>query len=157
MLKCLICNKECENLRAHIQIHGLTSEEYRNKFNYNGNMQINKHQVINSIDKDLLNSIVNFYINDNNSLKDTANKFNMSTSSITRILQNNNIKKPRNNRYDVRKRNNLLKYGVESTNQLKEKKENLKQSLMHKYGVTNVFQLDKVKNAIKTLILKNME
>lgn len=150
MLKCEICNFETTNLIAHLKSHNITGEEYRKKYNYNGKLfDANSNKIIDNVNADTLHQIKCYYVRHNNSLKNTAKLFNMSTSSLTRLLRKNNIVKPREYRYEVMKTNSIKKYGVSSVNMTEEKKTKTKTTLLEKYGVSSVFQINEVKEKIK--------
>lgn len=150
LLKCLECGVETKNLTAHIRLHNMTSQDYKTKYNYCGLMQISHKQLVNNFDKNLLKEIVQYYIEENHSKEETLKKFNLSGSTLTRVLRKNNIKKSINKRNEVIKRNALEKYGVESVNKLSEKIKKNKETMKRRYGVECVFQTEEVIKKIKS-------
>lgn len=98
-------------------------------------------------DKKFIETIINFYLKPN-TLMDTCRFFNLNNDEVKKILVDNNISfhnKEIVNKLinEKKKKNSLIKYGVESPNQLKDVKEKKKKTYQERYGVDSSVQLDK--------------
>lgn len=107
--------------------------------------------ILNKINSDVefVNEVISFYLKPN-TLIDTCNYFKLDNDEVKTILTNNKIpfhtKEVMNMLVnEKKKRNSLLKYGVESPNQAKEVKEKKKKVYQERYGVDSPVQLDKAK------------
>ena len=100
-------------------------------------------------DAKFVNEVITFYLKPN-TLMDTCIHFKLDNDEVKTILTNNKISFHTKEVVNMlvnekKKKNSLLKYGVESPNQAREIKEKKKKVYQEKYGVDSPVQLDKAK------------
>jgi len=111
-----------------------------------------------SIPDKLFSGIVVFYINENNSLKDTSERFKVSPRRIRRALNKAGIKKSIDKKNEAalrtRKKTCLEKYGVDNPFKSEDVKEKIKDTLSYKYGVSPPMHSNLIKECLKATNLR---
>lgn len=94
-----------------------------------------------------IDEIIEYYIIENHSSIETAEKFNITQGQLSRFLRHYNIKKPKALSYEHNKKTNLKLYGDENYNNLKQ----AQKTCLEKYGAENPFQVEEfIKKAEQT-------
>lgn len=126
-------------------------------------MEVLRKSFLFTIDnnKNLQEEVIAFY-NIPNTITDTAGKFKLKICEVKYILQLNKIQEHDKETIkqltnDKKIKNSLIKYGVESPNQLKEVKEKKKSVYQEKYGVDNPTQLEKARINREKSLKENKE
>lgn len=88
--------------------------------------------------------IYNLYIEQNYSKEEILKKLNISNNVFCQILKHFNIKKDSRLIYNNQKRKLLNKYGVSNISQIQEIKDKKKQKSLEKYGVDNISKAKEV-------------
>lgn len=91
-----------------------------------------------------------YYLVQNLNQAQCAEIFNCKCCKVQIWVRNYGLTKTNEQIQEMKRRNCLVKYGVDSTNKLKSVKEKVKKTCLKKYGVENVFKdINKIKNAVK--------
>lgn len=97
--------------------------------------------------------IEQLYIVENKSTTELAEIFKVTSKTIRQWLKKYDITKPKElinkARQEARKKNNLEKYGVEHTSQLKENREKMKETCLERFGVDNGAKAKAIKEKVK--------
>ena len=107
---------------------------------------INLDALLKKITRD---SFISYY--SNHSKKDTVSHFNISEQEFRILLKMYNFKKDKNAIYEVRKRTNIEKYGVDN---LFKDTERVKQGMLNKYGVEYNSQIEGFKEKRNNAIVQ---
>lgn len=90
----------------------------------------------------------------NLSREECAKICNCNPEKIKIVCQQNKFQKTKEQRSELRKQTNLKKYGVTNVSQLQEVKDKKEQKSLERYGVENPAQSKEVYNRIKETCLK---
>lgn len=104
-----------------------------------GNNRVKLNDKILS-DDELKNEIIKYYINNNHTIQETADYFDVNITTITRKLKKFNIRKSKELIEESKKMRNREKYGVDYPLQLEETTRKREQTNLEKYGYKNQFQ-----------------
>ena len=105
------------------------------------------NNLLNRISKE---DLIDFYINYNNSLEDTMEHFNITSSQMILLLSQYHIHKPAKLANELTQKTKLERYGASSYNN----REKAKNTCIDKYGVENPFQSNEIKDKIKSTMIE---
>ena len=95
-----------------------------------------------------------YYVVQNHSNDETAEYFNISSSTIWRVMRENDLEKSKKLVAETRKNTCLSKYGVESTSQVSEFRKKAKETMKREYGSENPMDIPEFKEKIKKTCLQ---
>lgn len=104
---------------------------------------------------EIIHNIKRAYLDDNLTILKVSNQLKINKSLVIKILQDNNIKKSKEQIQNTKEQTMLRNYGVTNVYQLDSVKERIKETSLSKYGVTNAGGSEQSIKKIKDTKLKN--